>query len=79
MDGYYKEDEMKRLSNKSLLENERFLFWEKEKKLWLQNLSFRRAVKLEENLISSSLIWELRKNFFPDKPICLKDSLRKKT
>lgn len=68
----------KQLGNKGLLDKKRFFALEKEKKLWLKNLSLRRAIRLEENLLSSSLIWEWRKNFLADNPVCLKDGLRRK-
>ena len=64
--------------NKGLLDQKRFAVWDREKKQWLKNLSPRKALQLEESLLSSSLIWEWRKNFFDDKPLCLKDGLRKK-
>jgi hypothetical protein len=51
---------------------------EKEKKEYLKNLSMEKAIRLEESLISSSFIWEWRKNFSKDNPVCLKDSLKKK-
>lgn len=60
------------------LDKNRFKIWEKEKISWLRSLTLKKAIKLEESLLSSLLIWQWRKNFFPDKPICLKDSLHKK-
>ena len=62
----------------TLWDKNRFRDWEKERKTWLQGLSLRKAVKLQEKLTSSLLIWELRKNFLPDNPVCLKDSLKNK-
>jgi hypothetical protein len=56
----------------------RFKDLENERRVWLENLSLRKAVKLQEMLTRSSLIWELRKNFLPDNPVCLKDSLKMK-
>lgn len=64
--------------NKGLLDKKRFKLLEREKKQWLKDLSMERAISLEESLLSSSLIWEWRKNFSLDKPICLKDALRRK-
>lgn len=61
-----------------LLDKERFLVWAKEKKRWLRNLSGKKAIKLEEALLSSSLIWKWRKNFLKDNPVCLKSSLGRK-
>lgn len=69
----------KKLNNKGLLDRKRFKVWEKEKVFWLKNLSWKKALKLEESLLSSELIWHWRKNFSPDHPICLKDSLKNKT
>lgn len=70
---------MKKLKgNKGLLDKKRFEVWEKEKIKWLKNLSLKKALRLEESLLSSGLIWLWRKNFFEDKPVCLKDSLKRK-
>ena len=66
------------MKNKPLWDKNRFTAWAKEKRFWLENLTLRKAVKMEEGFLSSSLIWELRKNFFSDNPACLKDSLKKK-
>jgi len=63
---------------KNLLTKGRFKAWEKKKVLWLKGLSFKKAIRLEESLISSSLIWEWRKNFPEDSPVCLKQILMKK-
>ncbi len=65
-------------NNKGLLDKKRFEIWEKEKISWLKNLTFKKALKLEERLLSSEFIWEWRKNFLPDNPVCLRDSLKKK-
>jgi len=70
---------MKRLKgNKGLLDKNRFKRAEEEKNRWLKNLSLKKALQLEESLISSELIWEWRSNFSQDHPICLKLSLTKK-
>lgn len=55
-----------------------FKVWERKKMVELENLSLKKALRLEESLLSSSLIWQWRKNFFKDSPICLKDGLKKK-
>jgi len=69
---------MKRLkNNKGLLHTRRFERLEQGKKRWLQTLSWKKAIRLEESLISSVLIWEWRRNFFEDNPLCLKKSLGK--
>lgn len=64
--------------NPSLLNKKRFASWQRQKEVWLKNLSDKAALKLEEGLLSSSLIWQWRKNFSADKPICLRDALKKK-
>lgn len=64
--------------NKGLLNKKRFEKAEQRKKQWLKNLSWKKALQLEENLISSELIWEWRGNFSKDNPVCLKNSLDKK-
>lgn len=65
---------MKRFrGNKELLDKEKFIWLEREKRRWLKNLSTEKVLRLEESLLSSSLVWEWRKNFAKDNPICLKD------
>ena len=64
-------------NNKGLLDKRRFEKAEQEEKQWLRNLSSKKALQLEECLISSALIWEWRRNFFEDNPLCLKKSLSK--
>ncbi len=49
--------------NKALLDKSRFEKSEQEKKQWLRNLSWKEALRLEESLLSSELIWEWRKIF----------------
>ncbi|MDO9575939.1 MAG: hypothetical protein Q7J55_05380 [bacterium] len=61
----------------SILDSSRFEKMERDKLLWLKSLTMKKALRLEESLISSELIWEWRKNFFPDRPLCLRDSLEK--
>jgi hypothetical protein len=61
--------------NKGLLDKRRFEGLEREKERWLRNLSWKKAIRLEEKMLSSELIWEWRKNFPEDHPICLKKSL----
>jgi len=68
---------MKRLkNNKGLLDKRRFEQLEQEKRRWLQNLSWKKAIRLEEKMLSSKLILEWRDNFPQDNPICLKKSLQ---
>ncbi len=64
--------------NKGLMDKEKFRLLEREKKQRLKDLSMKEAIGLEEKLLSSYFIWELRKNFFPDNPVCLKEILKKK-
>ncbi len=64
--------------NKALLDKSRFEKSEQEKKQWLRNLSWTKALRLEESLISSELIWEWRRNFPEDNPVCLRKSLATK-
>jgi len=66
------------MKNFTLLDKNRFKDWEEERRRWLQNLSLRKAVKMHEMFLSSKLVWELRKNFLPDNPVCLKDSLKRR-
>ncbi len=65
----------KNKGNRGLLNQKRFEKWEQERKLRLRKLSWKKAIRLEEKMLSSKLIWEWRKNFAQDKPVCLKISL----
>jgi len=65
-------------NNKGLLDKRRFEKSEQEKKQSLMHLSPKKALKLQESLISSELVWEWRRNFPEDNPVCLKNSLVKK-
>jgi hypothetical protein len=70
---------MKRFkNNKGLLDKRRFEGLEQEKKRWLRTLSWKKAIQLEEKMLSSKLILEWRDNFSQDNPICLKKSLQDK-
>jgi len=70
---------MKRVKgNMGLLNQRRFEKWEQERKLRLRKLSWKEAIRLEEKMLSSKLIWEWRKNFSKDRPVCLKISLSKR-
>jgi hypothetical protein len=62
--------------NKGLLDQKRFESLEREKRRWLQTLSWKKAIRLEEKMLSSRLILEWLDNFPEDKPICLKKSLQ---
>jgi len=63
-------------NNKGLLDKRRFEGLEQEKKRWLRTLSWKKALRLEEKMLSSTLILEWRDNFSQDNPICLKKSLQ---
>jgi len=68
---------MKRLkNNKGLLDKRRFAGLEQEKKRWLQNLSWKKAIRLAEDMLSCPLVDEWRDNFPEDKPVCLKMALK---
>jgi hypothetical protein len=64
--------------NKGLLDKSRFAVMERERERRLRSLSWKKAISLEEKMLSSELIWEWRKNFAQDKPVCLKIALRNK-
>jgi hypothetical protein len=64
--------------NKGLLNKRRFEKSEQEEKQLLMHLSSKKALKLQESLISSELVWEWRRNFPKDNPVCLKIGLCKK-
>ena len=63
--------------NKSLLDGKRFEALERDKRRWLQGLSRKKALRLEERMLSSKLVLEWRDNFPPDSPVCLKMALKK--
>jgi len=68
---------MKRFKdNKALLDKRRFEGLQRQKENWLRNLSWKKAIRLEEKMLSSKLILEWRDNFSQDNPICLKKSLQ---
>ncbi len=62
--------------NKSLLDKKRFEFLEREKERWLRTLSWKKAIRLEEKMLSSKLILEWRDHFSQDSPVCLRKSLQ---
>jgi hypothetical protein len=61
--------------NKGLLDKSRFAEMERDKERWLRGLSWKKALRLEEKMLSSKLILEWRDNFSQDNPVCLKKSL----
>ena len=62
--------------NKGLLDKKRFESLEQEKVRWLRNLSWEKALRLEEKMLSSELVLEWRENFSQDSPVCLRMALR---
>lgn len=64
--------------NKGLLDQKRFESLEREKKRWLQTLSWKKAIRIEEDMLSCSLVDEWRDNLPEDKPVCLKIALMRK-
>ena len=66
----------KAVGNKGLLDRKRFESLEQEKKRWLRTLSWKKALRLEEKMLSSKLVLEWRDNFSQDSPVCLKKSLQ---
>ena len=65
-------------NKKGLLNKENFKQLALDKGRWLRHLSMKKAADMEESLLSSSLIWEWRKNFSQDNPVCLRMLLNKK-
>jgi len=55
----------------------RFEFQEAAKAKYLKGLTIEKSIKMVENL--TCFANELRRNFFPDSPFCLKIGLRKNT
>jgi hypothetical protein len=49
---------------------------EKDYRMRLKKLSPKKAIKIEEDLLSSRFMFLLRKNFYSDAPICLRNILR---
>jgi len=66
------------LGNWGLLNQKRFEKLEKERIRRLRKLTWKKAIRLEEQMLSSKFIWEWRKNFSKEKPVSLKISLHKK-
>jgi hypothetical protein len=65
-------------NNKGLLDQRRFEGLRQQKEQWLRNLSWKKSIRLAEDMLSCSLVDEWRNNFPEDKPICLKMSLKKR-
>lgn len=64
--------------NKGLLDKKRFEGLEQERKHWLRTLSWKKAIRLAEDMLSCTLVDEWQDNFPEDHPVCLKMALRKK-
>ena len=64
--------------NKGLLDKKRFEGLEREKRRWLRTLSWKKAIRLEEAMLSCPLADQWRDNFPEDKPVCLKIALKRR-
>jgi hypothetical protein len=64
--------------NKGLLDKKRFEQWDRQRKRRLRGLTWKKAIQLEEQMLSSRLVLEWRDNFSKDKPVCLKKCLHNK-
>ena len=62
----------------SLLDKRRFKIWDEEKVRELEKLTLKKAIALTEDLLSSRLIYELKENFLPDRPLCLRLELKRR-
>ena len=62
-------------NNKGLFDKKRFAWQEAKRRKQLKELSMKKSVKMVEEL--ASLANEFRRNFLPDKPLCLKIGLKK--
>lgn len=61
-----------------LFNRKRFEWLKKQRFKELRGLTIEKAIELEENFLSSSFVEELKNNFLPTNPVCLKLSLRKR-
>jgi hypothetical protein len=66
------------VGNKGLLDKKRFESLERGKRRWLRTLSWKKGIRLAEDMLSCPLVDEWLDNFPEDKPICLKMALKKK-
>jgi hypothetical protein len=64
--------------NKGLLDKKRFEKWERERRQRLRNLSWKKAIRLAEDMLATPLIEEWRGNSPEDHPVCLKILLKRK-
>lgn len=66
-------------SNKGLFDKKRFEEFEKEKIRWLKKLSMKRAIEIEEDLLSfESSLRKFHKKSISDNPVCYKILLKRK-
>jgi hypothetical protein len=64
--------------NKGLLDKKRFEKLERQRRQRLRKLSWKKAIRLAEDMLATPLIEEWRDNSPEDHPVCLKMALRKK-
>ena len=64
-------------SNKGLLDGKRFEKWERQRRQRLRKLSWKKAIRLAEDMLATPLVEEWRDNFPEDKPVCLKLGLKR--
>jgi len=70
---------MKRFKDsKALLDKRRFEGLQRQKEHWLRTLSWKKAIRLAEDMLACPLVDEWRDNFPEDKPVCLKMALKKR-
>ena len=64
--------------NKGLLDKKRFEGLERERKQRLRKLSWKKAIRLAEDMLATPLVDEWRHNSPQDHPVCLKMLLKRK-
>ena len=64
--------------NKGLLDKNRFEKWEQERRQRLRKLSWKKAIRLAEDMLATPLVDEWRDNSPEDQPVCLKMLLKRK-
>ncbi len=62
--------------NKGLLDKKRFEKLEQERRQRLRKLSWKKAIRLAEDMLATPLVDEWRNNSPQDNPVCLKKSLQ---
>ena len=63
--------------NKGLLDKKRFEKLEQERRQRLRKLSWKKAIRLAEDMLATPLVDEWRNNSPQDHPVCLKMLLKK--